>query len=113
MSDFLEKSDISSPSARCMTCNSSLLFGRQNEGSCIVIITEFEECEMTTISLTLPDELAKHLPADAASRQRVIELGLREWRIVEALEAYQRGEGTLAYAAERAGVSLRDMIVAA
>ncbi|MCL5994982.1 MAG: UPF0175 family protein [Chloroflexi bacterium] len=68
---------------------------------------------MTNILLTLPDELAQHLPADPASRQRVVELGLREWRIAQALEAYQRGEGTLAYAAERAGVTLREMIVAA
>jgi predicted HTH domain antitoxin len=42
-----------------------------------------------------------------------VEPGLREWLITEALEAYQNGEGTLAYAAERAGVSLREMIVAA
>ena len=68
---------------------------------------------MTTLLLTLPDELAKNLPADAASRQRIVELGLQEWRIVEALEAYQRGEGTLAYAAERVGVPLREMIVTA
>ncbi len=68
---------------------------------------------MTTVSLTLPDELAKRLPADTSARQRVVELGLREWRIVEALEAYQRGEGTLAYAAERAEVSLREMIISA
>ncbi len=70
---------------------------------------------MTTVSLslTLPEELARRLPADAAARQRIVELGLREWRIAEALAAYQRGEGSLAYAAERAGVSLREMIVAA
>ena len=68
---------------------------------------------MTTVSLILPDDLAKHLPADAAARQRVVELGLREWRLSEALEAYKRGEGSLAYAAERAGVSLREMIVVA
>jgi len=76
-------------------------------------MTLYKERGMTTVSLTLSDELAKHLPADASARQRVVELGLREWRIVEALEAYQRGEGTLAYAAERAGVSLREMIVSA
>lgn len=68
---------------------------------------------MTTISLTLPDELARHLPADAAARQRVVELGLREWLITQALETYQNGEGTLEYAAERAGISLREMIIAA
>ncbi|HXU45824.1 MAG TPA: hypothetical protein VN783_09870 [Thermoanaerobaculia bacterium] len=35
-----------------------------------------------------------------------MQLGLREWKIRKALEAYLRGEGTLAYAAQRAGVSL-------
>jgi len=53
----------------------------------------YKEPGMTTVSLTLSDELAKHLPADAFARQG--------------------GEGTLAYAAERAGVSLREMIVSA
>ena len=68
---------------------------------------------MQNVSLALPDELAKQLPVDAVSRQRVVELGLREWRVSQALEAYQRGEGTLAFAAERACVSLREMIAAA
>ena len=37
-------------------------------------------------------------------------LGLREWKVRKALDAYQRGEGSLAYAAQEAGVSLREMI---
>ncbi|HEV2855168.1 MAG TPA: hypothetical protein VHC97_20405 [Thermoanaerobaculia bacterium] len=37
-------------------------------------------------------------------------LGLREWRIRKALQAYKRGEVSLAYAAQQAGVSLREMI---
>ncbi|WP_213291273.1 hypothetical protein, partial [Bradyrhizobium sp. sGM-13] len=37
-------------------------------------------------------------------------LGLREWKVRKALEAYGRGEGSLAYAAQKAGVSLREMI---
>ncbi len=40
----------------------------------------------------------------------MLELGLRSLRIREALDAYRRGEGSLAYAAERAGVTLREMI---
>ena len=37
-------------------------------------------------------------------------LGLREWKVRKALDAYQRGEGSLAYAAQEAGISLREMI---
>ncbi len=36
--------------------------------------------------------------------------GLREWRVNKALQAYKRGEGSLAYAARQAGLSLREMI---
>ena len=65
---------------------------------------------MTTISLSVPDELAQELPADEAERRRVLELGLKEWRLRQALEAFRRGEGSLAHAAEQAGVSLREII---
>jgi len=50
------------------------------------------------------------LPTEPAERQRVLELGLRQWRIRQALEAFKRGEGSLAYAAKQAGISLREMI---
>ena len=65
---------------------------------------------MTTISLSVPDELAQELPTDEAERRRVLELGLKEWRLRQALEAFRRGEGSLAHAAEHAGVSLREII---
>lgn len=65
---------------------------------------------MITVSIPVPDDLAQQLPADPAELQRVVELGLKQWRIHRALEAYQRGEGSLAYAAQQAGVSLREMI---
>jgi hypothetical protein len=39
---------------------------------------------MTTVSLTLPDELANRLPADEAARRRIVKLGLHEWHIAEA-----------------------------
>ncbi len=65
---------------------------------------------MTEISLSVSDELAEQLPDEPAERQAVLELGLREWRIRRALEAYARGEGSLAYAAQQAGTSLREMI---
>jgi len=41
---------------------------------------------------------------------QVLELGLRYWRVREALEAYRRGQGSLAYAAERAGISIREIV---
>lgn len=65
---------------------------------------------MKTLSLAVPEEIARYLPEDPAERQQVVELGIREWRIRQALEAFRRGEGSLAYAAKRAGVSLREII---
>jgi hypothetical protein len=64
----------------------------------------------STVSIVIPDELASQLPSDPELRQEVLVLGLREWRIRKALEAYKRGEGSLGYAARQAGVSLREMI---
>jgi hypothetical protein len=43
---------------------------------------------MTEISISVPDELAEQLPDEPAERQAVLELGLKEWRIRRALEAY-------------------------
>jgi hypothetical protein len=64
----------------------------------------------STVSISIPEELASHLPPDPEQRQEVLVLGLREWRVRKALEAYRKGEGSLAYAARQAGVSLREMI---
>lgn len=63
-----------------------------------------------TVSIAVPEELVRQLPADPRERQEVLVLGLREWRVRKALEAYGRGEGSLAHAAHQAGVSLREMI---
>jgi hypothetical protein len=65
---------------------------------------------MTEISISVPAELAEQLPEGEADRQAVLALGLREWRVRQALDGYRRGEGSLAYAAQQAGVSLREMI---
>ena len=64
----------------------------------------------STVSIAITDELARQLPPDPEQRQEVLVLGLREWRIRKALDAYRRGEGSLGYAARQAGVSLREMI---
>lgn len=63
-----------------------------------------------TVSIAVSEELARQMPPDPIEQQEVLTLGLREWRIRRALEAYRRGEGSLAYAARQAGVSLREMI---
>lgn len=64
----------------------------------------------STVSIAVTEELARQLPPDPQERQEVLVLGLREWKVRKALDAYQRGEGSLAYAAQEAGVSLREMI---
>ena len=62
------------------------------------------------VPIPVDPAIAKELPTDPAERQEVLVLGVREWRLRRALEAFRRGEGSLARAAELAGVSLREMI---
>lgn len=64
----------------------------------------------TYITIRISAALAQDLPVDPDTRQHVLELGLRQWRVAEALEQYRQGHGSLAYAAEQAGVSIREMI---
>ena len=64
----------------------------------------------TYVTIPLSPELAEELPPDQATRAEVLAMGLRQWRVRQALEAYRQGEGTLAYAAQRAGVSIRQII---
>jgi hypothetical protein len=63
-----------------------------------------------SVATKLFEEFADRLPSDPADQRRVLELGLRELSIRRALEAFGRGEGSLAYAARQAGVPLRQMI---
>lgn len=63
-----------------------------------------------TVSIAVTEELARQLPPDPQERREILVLGLREWKVRKALDAYQRGEGSLAYAAQKAEVSLREMI---
>jgi hypothetical protein len=73
-----------------------------------------KETEMTTsptyVTIPLPPELAQELPPDPATRTEVLTIGLQQWRVRQALEGYRRGEGTLAYAAQQAGISIRQII---
>jgi len=64
----------------------------------------------TYVTIPLSPELADELPPDPATRAEVLSIGMQQWRIRQALEAYRRGEGTLASAAQRAGVSIRQII---
>lgn len=62
------------------------------------------------VQFSVPDRIASELPEDPAQRREILELGLRTLRIRKALDDYRRGTGSLAHAAERAGVTLREMI---
>jgi hypothetical protein len=62
------------------------------------------------VAIPVSAEIAKQLPTDPEERREVLVLGLREWRVRKVLEAYARGEGSLAFAARQAGVSLREII---
>jgi len=66
--------------------------------------------QITTLILELPDQLVEQMPKSSKEQQEVILLGLRQLRVKRALERYRRGECTLAYAAQEAGISLREMI---
>ena len=64
----------------------------------------------TTVSIAVSEHVADELPADPAERERIVELGLKQWRVSRALDAYRSGQGSLAHAAAQAGVPLREMI---
>ena len=68
------------------------------------------DASTTHVTISLPPELVQHLPPDPATRSEVFAIGLQQWRVRQALEAYRLGEGTLAYAAQRAGISIRQII---
>jgi hypothetical protein len=66
--------------------------------------------EMKEITIAAESEVAERLPSDPVVQAEVLALGLRQWRIQQALDAYRRGHGSLAYAAQQAGISIREMI---
>ena len=61
------------------------------------------------LTVKVPPELAEKMPPSQIERREVIRLGLVQWRVRKALEEYHQGGCSLAYAAEQAGVSLREM----
>jgi hypothetical protein len=62
------------------------------------------------IAILVPEEIERQLPASPEDRQEVLVLGLREWKVRKALDAYAHGEGSLAFAARQAGVTLLEII---
>ena len=64
----------------------------------------------TYVVIPVAPDVARDLPTDPATRAEVLAAGLQQWRIRQALEAYRQGRGTLAYAAQQAGVSVRQII---
>lgn len=67
----------------------------------------------TFVMIPVPTTIAQQLPPDADDLSELVILGLKSWRVAQALATYQRGRGPLVYAAEQAGVSLREMIALA
>lgn len=63
-----------------------------------------------TRSLKLPAKLLDQMPRGVRAQREIITLGLQQWRVRKALEKYRRGECTLAFAAQNAGVTLREIV---
>jgi len=66
--------------------------------------------DIKEITIAAEREVAEQLPPDPNVQAQVLALGLRQWRIHQALEAYRRGQSSLAYSAEQAGIPIREMI---
>lgn len=63
-----------------------------------------------TVYLPVPARIVDRLPAEPGERERIVEPGVRELRIQEALAAFARGACSLAFAARKADIPLREMI---
>ena len=62
------------------------------------------------VTIQLSEDLALELPPDPAIQAEVVAIGLQQWRIRQALENYKQGKGTLAYAAQQAGIPIRQIV---
>jgi aryl carrier-like protein len=60
--------------------------------------------------LKLPAELLEQMPRGVRAQREIITLGLQQWRVRKSLEKCRRGECSLAFAAQDAGITLREMI---
>jgi len=63
------------------------------------------------ITMEIPERWFLGLDWDRTALVReVIQLGIHQFKVRRALEMYQAGAGSLGYAAEKSGVSKRDLI---
>lgn len=60
--------------------------------------------------LKLPAKILDQMPRGVRAQREIITLGLQQWRVRKALEKYRRGECTLAFAAQDAGVTVREIV---
>jgi predicted HTH domain antitoxin len=79
-------------------------------GKCLV--KEGEVSNMSkTIQLEIPEAWLQGLdPNQATTLHEVIRLGIYQLKILEALEIYKAGHRSIGYAAEKMGVSKRDLV---
>jgi len=63
------------------------------------------------VTVEVPAEWLEDLEWDeSALIQEIIQLGTYQFKVRRALEMYQAGVGSLGYAAEKAGLSKRDLV---
>jgi predicted HTH domain antitoxin len=65
---------------------------------------------MTTLTITIPDDLSLDLEPYRDSLDELLRIGLREVKMEQSLALFKKGNMSLWKAARLAGVSLREMI---
>ena len=66
---------------------------------------------MTTLTITVTDELAEDLKPYSASLDDLLRVGLREARLAQSVALYKQGNVSVWKAARLASVSLREMLL--
>jgi hypothetical protein len=61
-------------------------------------------------ALKIPARLLDQIPRGVRAQREIVTLGLQQWRVRKALDKYRQGECTLAFAAQEAGITLREII---
>ena len=63
------------------------------------------------VTVEIPEQWLQGLDWDQTTMiQEIIQLGLYQFKVRQALDMYQAGAGSLGYVAEKAGLSKRDLI---
>jgi predicted HTH domain antitoxin len=72
---------------------------------------EAGEMKDKTIQLEIPEAWLQDFDPDQSTMlHEVIRLGIYQLKVQEALEIYKAGHGSIGYAAEKAGISKRDLV---